>query len=140
MLRGVDLVVSPLTAGSLGDDVLRFWNRYAAPAHTFQHPVERDELVRRDLPPGGEFQTWNRWVARREGAIVGLACMERPRRDAHRRDAEIDFMIDPDAGTGAARALLRRAMAPPHVVRAGEALARVHRERAPDSARREPRG
>lgn len=108
----MDVTASPLTAATAGEDVLRFWNRYAAQAHTYQHAIERRELIGRVLHPGGPFQRWNWWVARRGREVVGLAGMERLFLDAQRRDVEIDFLLDPDAGTGTARVLLRRAMAP----------------------------
>ena len=104
MLPTMEIVVSPLPGARAGDDVLLFWNRYAAQAHTFERAVGPDELRIRVLHPGGDSQRQDWWLARRAGEVVGLAYMERMYLDEHHRDVEIDLLLDPDAGTGVARA------------------------------------
>lgn len=112
MLPTMEIVVSPLRGARAGDDVLAFWNRYAAQAHTFEHALSLEELRVRALHPGSELQRHDWWLARRAREVVGLAYMERLYLEEHHRDVEIDFLLDPDAGTGVARALLRRALPP----------------------------
>ncbi len=108
----MEIVVSPLPGARAGDDVLRFWNRYAAQAHTFEHAVGPNELRIRVLHPGGDSQRHDWWLAHRAGEVVGLARMERMYVDEHHRDVEIDLLLDPEAGTGVAGALLKRALVP----------------------------